>query len=155
REGETIFAQTAIMTLVDLADTYLLVSLEQTGMLKVRTGQAAAVSFDGYRDKSFEGAVESVYSNGVDFLARISVKGLPPFIVPGMTADVAIVLQKKENVLLAPVAAIEGSSLSVFRSGREAKVPVKVGLTDGAYAEIVDGDIKEGESALLSLGKTK
>lgn len=149
REGEAVFAQTAIMTLVDLSDSYLVVSLEQPGMLKVKTGQTAQISFDGFREKAFVGRVESVYSNGVDFLARISVKDLPPVIVPGMTADVAIVLQKKDGVLLAPVAALDGSSVAVVRNGREMKIPVKLGLNDGAYAEVADGDIQEGDQALL------
>lgn len=150
--GENVFAQTVILSLVDLQDRYIVVSLEQQGALRVRNGQKARISFDNMRGEAFNGAVESVYSNGNNFLVRIGVTDLPPQILPGMTADVAIGIDEHPDVLLVPVAAIEEGKVTVKRGrGMLKAVAVKTGIVDGAMAEIVSGDLKEGDR--LSLRK--
>ncbi len=149
KEGETVFANSIVMTLADTSDTYLVVSLEQQGALKVKPGMVVKVSFDGMRDQPFDGKVDSIYSNNVDFLARISVKNLPKTILPGMTADVAIILRKKDDVLLVPISAIEGTEALIRRGGSEMRVPIEVGLNDGAYAEVFKGDLREGDEAVV------
>ena len=149
KEGETVFPQTSIMTLIDLTKTYLLVSIEQQGALRIKPGLPVRVSFDGLRDKVFNGRVESIYSNTSDFLARISVQSLPQIILPGMTADVSIVLQEKKDILLVPVAALELKNAVIKRNGKILRIPIELGLTDGAYAEVKSGDIKVGDEAVM------
>lgn len=94
KSGENVFASQSVLTIVDLRDRYVIVSLEQQAALRVRAGQAAKLSFDTRREHAYEGRVESVYSNDAGFLARISVRGLPDDVLPGMTADVAIAIRE-------------------------------------------------------------
>ena len=129
KEGETVFPQTSIMTLIDLTKTYLLVSIEQQGALRIKPGLPVRVSFDGLRDKVFNGRVESI--------------------LPGMTADVSIVLQEKKDILLVPVAALELKNAVIKRNGKILRIPIELGLTDGAYAEVKSGDIKVGDEAVM------
>ena len=146
KPGETVFAQTPILTLVDLLDRYIVVSLEQRGAIRVRAGQPARLSFDSMREQSFEGKVESVYSQQGSFLVRIRVSGLPPQILPGMTADVAILIAEKKEVLLVPAAAIDGGRVYLGGGvGTPAPVEVKIGIVDGEMAELLSGDLKEGD----------
>jgi multidrug efflux pump subunit AcrA (membrane-fusion protein) len=148
--GEAVFVQSVVYTLVDLLDRYLVVSLEQRGALRVRRGQKAKLSFETIRDESYEGTVESVYSNDGNFLVRIDVSKLPAQILPGMTADVAIGVDEHKDILLAPAAAIESGIVHVKRGfGGPTPVSVKVGIVDGAMAEIVSGDLHEGERLLI------
>ncbi|MDR3606791.1 MAG: efflux RND transporter periplasmic adaptor subunit [Oligoflexia bacterium] len=149
KQGETVFSQTSVMTLTDMNDLYLSASIEQQGALKIKAGLPVKISFDGMRNKAFHGRVESVYSSGSDFLARISVQDLPASILPGMTADVAIVLAKKESVLLVPVAALDGDQLDVRRGSNRLTVHVKLGLIDGSVAEVISGDLKEGDQVVV------
>jgi macrolide-specific efflux system membrane fusion protein len=149
KEGETVYAQTSVMTLVDPTETYLLVSLEQQGALSLKPNLLVKISFDGLRDQVFDGRVKSIFSNGGDFLAHISVATLPNFILPGMTADVAIVLQEKKDVLLIPVASLELKNVVLSRNSKIIRVPVKLGLVDGSYAEIISGDVQAGDEAVL------
>ena len=149
KEGETIFPQAIVMSLVDLKDTYLSVSLEQQGALSIKEGLDVKISFDGMREQAFTGKVQSIYSSGDDFLARISVENLPTNILPGMTADVAIIIKTKPDVILIPVAAMEGDNVSIRRMGKEIKVPVKLGLSDGEYAEVIEGNILVGDDAII------
>ncbi|OGX05556.1 MAG: hypothetical protein A2Z88_09115 [Omnitrophica WOR_2 bacterium GWA2_47_8] len=147
--GETIFAQSFILDLVDLQDRYLVVSLEQRGALRVRRGQVAKLSFDGLREESFEGVVDSVYSNENNFLVRIDISKLPPQVLPDMTADVAIGIQERKDVLLVPVAAIEEGKVYVQRGAGKELVSIKTGIIDGAMAEVISGDLKPGDRLVI------
>ncbi len=143
--GETVFPQSIVMSLVDLVDRYIIVSLEQRGAIRVRPGQRAKISFDNLRDMTFEGVVQSVYSNESNFLVRITVASLPPQLLPGMTADVAITISEHPDVLVIPLTAIEDGQVVVQRGRRKENVSVQTGVVDGAFAEVLSGDLKEGD----------
>lgn len=149
--GETVFAQSTVLTITDLQDRYITVSLEQRGALRVKQGQKARISFDSMRDQTFSGVVNSVYSNDSNFLVRIGVQDLPPEILPGMSADVAIGISEHKDALLVPIAALDVGKVYVKREGsrRPAAIDVKTGIVDGAYAEVVSGDIHEGETLVM------
>lgn len=144
--GETVFPQSIILNLVDLRDRYVVVSLEQRGALRVRQNQKARISFDSMRGEAFDGTVQALYSNDNNFLVRIGVADLPPQVLPGMTADVAIAIAEKAGVLLAPLSAIEDGKVLVKRSlGKPKAVAVQTGIVDGAMAEIASGEVSEGD----------
>lgn len=148
--GETVFPQSVILNLVDLADRYIVVSLEQRGALRVRQGQKAKISFDSMRGETFDGSVEAVYSNDNNFLVRIGVSNLPPQVLPGMTADVGIGIAERKDVLLIPSAALSGTKVRVKRGlGKPKEVDVTVGIVDGSMAEIASGDVDEGDRLVL------
>lgn len=153
--GENVFAQSVIVDLVDLLDRYLLVSLEQRGALRVRRGQSASLSFDGMRDQAFEGKVDSIYSSGNNFLVRINISNLSPQILPGMTADTAIAIEERKDVLLIPVAALDNGKVTVQRAVGKNTVAVTTGIIDGAMAEVTAGDLKEGDRLLIRKGFKK
>lgn len=149
--GENVFPQTVVLSLVDLSDRYLVVSLEQQGALRVRRGQKVKMSFDTMREQNYDGVVYSVYSNESNFLARIDIAMLPPQILPGMTADVAITIEEHNGALLVPAAALEnGDTVWVKRGiGIPRRVTVKTGIVDRAMAEIVSGELREGDRVLI------
>jgi macrolide-specific efflux system membrane fusion protein len=154
KEGETVFAQSIVYVLSDLSDRYLTVSLEQRGAIKVRQGQKAKISFESLRDKTFQGIVESIYSFESNFLVRIGVSDLPSQILPGMTADVAIGINEFQGRLVVPVSAMSEGLLSFKREGKKMRVPVQIGIVEGAFAEVIKGDVKEGDELILpSQGK--
>lgn len=148
--GENVFAQTVVLELTDLQDRYVTVSLEQRAAIRVRRGQTARLSFENMRETSLAGTVESVYSRAGDFLVRIEVPELPPQILPGMTADVAISIRQRSGALLVPVSAIREGSVAVKRDGiLPVRVEVKTGLADGAFAEVTEGDLKPGDRVIV------
>lgn len=147
--GETVFPQSVVLGLVDLGDRYALVTLEQQAALRVRRGQKAKLSFDSLRAESYDGQVEAIYSNDNNFFVRIGITGLPPQILPGMTADVAIGITEQRDALIVPVAAIDAGKVYVKRGLGTTAVAVKTGIVDGAMAEIVTGDVREGEQLVI------
>lgn len=151
--GETVFAQSIVMTLTDLADRYITVSLEQQAALRVARGMPVVISIDSMRDQRFDGAVEAVYSSGADFLARISAADLPARVLPGMTADVAITVARKSDALLVPVSALASGGAQAVRDGAAPSfVRVETGIVDSAYAEVTGGGLLAGDRVVLEGG---
>lgn len=157
KAGENVFAQVPVLSLVDLKDRYIVVSLEQQGALQVRAGQKATMSFDTIRQRNYPGVVQSIYSNGNGFLARIDASGLPPSILPGMSADIAIEIRRQEHALAVPVAAlINGNTLWVKHGGHgiPKKVEVTVGIIDKSEAEVVSGALEPGDRVIIKSRET-
>ncbi len=148
--GETTVPNTPVLNVTDLRNLYLAVSLEQQGALKVKAGQSVRINFESLRENTYTGDVTSIYSDGRDFIVHIAVKGFPENILPGMTADIAIVINEKKEVLLVPFAALKDSSLQIkTEQGVKKIVKVKVGLVDGEKAEIIEGEINEGDFVFI------
>jgi membrane fusion protein, macrolide-specific efflux system len=148
RQGETVFAQTTVLTIADAKGFYLEMSLDQKSIRYVKQGQKTRISFDGYRDIPIEGSVRSKFSNGTLFYAVIDLDTVDPSFLPGMSADVAIVTEAKKNVLLAPLGSVREGKLVLLRDGRRDTIPVSLGMDDGTFVEITSNNVKEGERIL-------
>lgn len=154
--GENIFPNLTILSLVNLVDRYLVVSLEQQGALRVVKGQRVIMSFDSIRDKNYIGEVESVYSFNSNFLARINVSDLPERILPDMTADVAITLEEKKDVIVIPIEALDQDTVWIKRGrGLVKATKVRTGIVDRAFAEVISGGVKVGDRILLKSSASK
>jgi multidrug efflux pump subunit AcrA (membrane-fusion protein) len=153
REGETVFQQLPILVLEDMDHPYVVVSLEQTGVMRVKPGQNVKLSFESIRNQPLFGKVVSVYPKDGQFFVNIEVPEIPPGILKGMTADVAIEVANKENVILVPIVAIDHGKLTVIRNGLPQKVNVKIGAMNGLDAEILDNAIGTNDLIVLPVGK--
>lgn len=150
--GEVVPAQTPLLTLTDLTDRYVVVSLEQQGAIRVQRGQPAMLSFESLRNQTFRAFVRTVFSNDNQFLVHVVVPDLPERILPGMTADVAIEVARRENTVLIPVSAISESAVTVVSGMSRTRVPVKLGVVDGEWAEVLD-PILSGDETLAIGGR--
>lgn len=156
KNGENVYSQSPVLTLTDLVDRYVTVSLEQQGALRVHARQKALLSFETIRETTYSGEVESVYSNDTNFLARINVKNLPARILPGMTADVAILIATHPNTLLIPVAAIADSHVWRKRgSETPVRIPIQIGIVDKEFAQLVSGDVQAGDRLVIKARSSK
>lgn len=149
KEGETVFPQIPVLTLTDPKDPYVVVSLEQSGALRVKSGQPAVLSFEDLREQKLNGTVTSIYPKDGQFFADIEVQGMPPEVLVGMTADVAIQVAQKEGVLQVPLVALHQGGVRVLRNGLPKTVPIKVGAVDGTWAEVLSGDIHPDDTLLV------
>jgi len=147
--GELVSAQTVAATVTNLDQLFIEVSLEQQSILRVKKGQRVSVSFESLRTEKYDGLVESVYPRDNQFIVRISLETWPDNILPGMTADVAILVGEKENVLLVPIRSIVAGEVIRRRDGKKARVNVRLGITDGDWAELLEGDILKDDEILM------
>ena len=149
--GENIFPPPLpVAVFTDLLTRYIVVTMEQQGAIRVRPKQKAILSFDSIRENKYKGVVQYVYSYNSTFLARIDLSSLPQEILPDMTADVAIIIREVPNALIIPVAAVEVDSVWVKgKIGFPKKVPIKLGVIDGVTAEVLSGDLHEGDQLII------
>ncbi|MEK7357693.1 MAG: efflux RND transporter periplasmic adaptor subunit [Bdellovibrionota bacterium] len=150
--GETVSPQTPIIRVEDLTDRYIEVALEQQGALRVRKGLLAEVVFESLRSEKLTGEVTALFSKNEEFLAHIEVPGLSANILPGMTADVAIVAGRKKDALLVPLNAVANGQVTVRRGRHREKIHVKIGGIDGQWAEIVEGDVRLDDEIVVKVG---
>ncbi len=141
REGELVPPQVSIVTVTNLHHLYLEVSLEQQSILRVKKDQSALVSFESLRNERWEGVVKSVYPRESQFIVKIELTNWPGGVLPGMTADVAIVVGEKKDALLIPVRSIVAGKVTRVRKNKKEHVPVQLGVIDGEWAEVTSENI--------------
>lgn len=151
-KGETTFPQSQVLTLIDTANRYITVSIEQEGALRVRRGQKAILSFENLRGEKIVGTVRTIYPSEDQFNVTIDVDSLPAQILPGMTADVAIEIDRRQNALLIPLNAVNKGLILISREGKNIKIPVSIGIADGELGEVVKSDLQPTDLIVLPKG---
>ncbi|HVZ81348.1 MAG TPA: efflux RND transporter periplasmic adaptor subunit [bacterium] len=149
KEGESVFPQVPVLTLTDLKNPYIVVTLEQSGAIPVHRGQKAFLSFESLRGQKIDGTVSAIYPKDGEFYVNIEAPGLPDGVLVGMTCDVAIQVASKENVLQVPLVAVDHGTVTLLKGGIPKKVPVKLGATDGQWAEVTDHSVQADDILLL------
>lgn len=175
-EGQTVAAAMETPTLFiiaqDLTDMQVIADVDEADIGGVKEGQRVTFTVDAFPDDLFEGKVTQVRqeateeSNVVTYEVVISAPNDDLKLKPGLTANVTIFTNERDGVLAVPSKALrfapnenllaEGESITDcegkdkvwMREGSNFKaVPVKIGVTNGTYTEIISG-LKEGDAVL-------
>ena len=118
----------------NLSDMQVDASIDESDVGRIRTGQKATFTVDAFPGQTFEGTVRQVrkaaqnVANVVTYVAVVGFSNVGDRLVPGMTANVRIVTESRENVLKVPNAA-----LRVRIAGVEPAAPAQ-GAASGASA---------------------
>lgn len=147
--SETLFPQMSILKLVDLNSLYLEVSLEQQGAMKLSKGMKAEISFEFFRNQKLMGTLSTLYPKNDQFIAKVLIDKWPSGVLPGMSADVAFAVARKENATLVPSKAIANGSIVIKHDGKKKKIAVKTGLVDQDNAEILEPELSPQDEILL------
>jgi len=168
--GQTVAASFQTPTLFtiaqDLQRMQIDTSVAEADVGGVRIGQTVNFTVDAYPDRIFQGKVHrirldsKVLQNVVTYDVVIDVNNPEEILLPGMTAFVSIVIEERNDSLKLPLAALkfrpdEGSNTkpgkNVYRLDNNKAVPVavQIGIADGKYAELIGGDLNEGDSVIL------
>lgn len=173
---------TAALTLSDLSRLFVLASVDESDIGQVALGQAVRITADAFPGRSFTGVVMRIATRGVNasnvvtFEVKIEVTGEgKASLKPEMTANVEVVVERKENVLTVPAEALTRTrdkepEPGVKEGGREkgkgrdkkggwtvqvaaadgtgSERAVKIGMTDGMRTEITEG-LQEGDQVLV------
>jgi len=157
---------TPLLTLSDLSRVFVLASVHESDIGKIIVGQDASITVEAFAGTQFAGKVERIAAKGVNvsnvvtFEVKIEVlsenKGL---LKPEMTATVDVVSARKDDVLLAPSAAIIRKNGGRFvrlpvAGGTPEERAVSVGIDNGDKAEVLEG-LKEGETVLVQKAETE
>lgn len=147
-KAQNVFPQQTVLRVENLSTKYIEVSLEQQGALRVRPGQPVRIIFESIRGEQLSGKISAVFPRDEEFLAHIDVS-LADNVLPGMTADVAIEVDRKERALLVPLSAVSNGRIRVLRNGKRTTVKLKIGGIDGNWAEVVEGDLQQSDRIIV------
>ena len=223
--GQTVAASLSSPTLFtvaqDLSEIDIYANIDEADVGRLKEGQKVSFTVNAYPNRSFDGRVRMVrlaaqtVQNVVTYTAVISVRNQDQALLPGMTANLQIITDEREDVLRIPNAALrfrptittaaaesrddapngetprrrprktdeqtgtgdgrgatpdgqglrrrprgeqvqfledEGARARIYRVGPDGNpqpVPVRLGVTDGAYTEIIRSDLKEGAAIII------
>jgi len=192
--GQTVAASFQTPTLFtiaqDLTKMQIDTNIAESDIGVVKLGQAVEFTVDAYPDTTFKGTVFQkrqapiTVQNVVTYDVVIKVDNRDLRLMPGMTANVSIIITTEHDVLRitnaamrfrftdrpagaasAPNAAAKtsagtpekkGPAVWVLENDKPRRVNIEPGISDGNYTEIVSGDLKEGQQLIVeSLKKTK
>jgi HlyD family secretion protein len=159
--GDLVSSNTNVMTLADLSDLQVLANVDETDISRVEVGQEVEITFDAFPGQRFRGKVLEVplegnlVQNVVTYEVLVSLEGAEGVSLrSGMTANVSIVVGRRENALLVPALAVwqaeEGNVVMVQDSPQGAAMATRVelGLSDGLYVEVLRG-LNEGDQVVV------
>ncbi len=160
----------------DLTKMQIEAKVSEADVVKIKAGQTADFTLDGYPDQKFQGTVRQVRTNysasssssgggasssGTTYMVVIDVDNTDGKFMPGMTATITIKAQDKKDALLVPNEALrfapasnqekfEHTGVWVLESGKEPRrVDVTIGIIGTSVTEIAHGDVKEGERVIV------
>lgn len=224
--GQTVAASLSAPTLFtiaqDLSRIDIYANIDEADVGRLKEGQRVTFTVNAYPTRTFEGSVRMVrlaaqtVQNVVTYTAVIGVKNQDQALLPGMTANLQIITDEREDVLRIPNAALrfrptgamaavesrpgppdgqtprqrprlqgeqagreegrnaasddqeprrrprsdqaplvqqgEGTRARIYRVGPDGNpqpIAVRLGVTDGAYTEVLRGDLQEGAAVIV------
>jgi HlyD family secretion protein len=197
--GQTVAASLQAPTLFqiaqDLTKMQVNTNVDEADIGRVRVGQEATFTVDAYAGEVFKGTVVQIrkapinVQNVVTYDVVIAVSNQDLRLFPGMTANVRILVDRRENALKVANAALRfrgpdlreqqsqegggvetrgrpaghgppgprgdrtsGGSHTIWtlrRDGGPHPVTVVLGITDGNFSELVEGDLEEGQEVIV------
>ena len=162
QEGDEVYAGTPVVDVVDPARMQVRVRINQVDGGAVRIGQPATIRLDAYPDLVFEGRVEQLAPLAASsqltarvrtFSALVAISGSHANLMPDLSAAVDIVVERLDNALLLPRAAVaidrNGAAVEVRSPGRGGRQAVTLGAASADFVVITKG-VDEG--AVVALG---
>ena len=175
--GQTVASSFQTPTLFevaqDLTKMRIEASVSEADIGKVKQGQEVDYTLDGYPDKIFKGVVSQVRlastttNNVVTYTVVVDVNNPDGILIPGMTANIEIITNKKENILTVPHAALkfvpqnhkekyEKQGVWVLRKRKPVRVSIETGISDDFVTEVSSSELQEGDVVILKIeGKDK
>jgi HlyD family secretion protein len=177
--GQTVAASFQTPTLFtiaqDLTKMQLDTNVAESDIGLVRVGQEVEFTVDAYPDTMFPGKVRQIrqapitVQNVVTYDVVIQVGNKDFRLMPGMTANVAVIIQTRSDVIKITNAAMRfkmsdksvvtggkgagenkrGPSLWVLENGKPRRVAITPGISDGNYTEVESGDLKDGQAVIV------
>lgn len=188
--GQTVAASYQTPSIAEiarnLAEMQVEVAVDEADIGGVFEGQTAKFAVDAHPTESFSGIVTQVRlspntsDNVVSYTVIVKVANDDKLLMPGMTANVALIIEEREDVLLVPNSAFRfrpanGASASATGGGmgpggggmniaavsvpsvyimdkdkKPVRTEVERGITNGQFYEVISG-LKEGDKVITGI----
>ena len=181
-EGQTITAGFSTPELFvvaqDLTKMQIEAKVSEADIVKIKPGQHATFTLDGYMGEKFNGTVRQVRTNYVDTSSSASSSGTSYTVIvdvdnqdlrlkPGMTATMTIYTPEKKDVLMVPNEALRFTPSTnkktydktgvwkVQKGEPPVRVDVEIGIIATKNTEIVSGNVQEGDRIIVGENNLK
>jgi HlyD family secretion protein len=151
-----------VLDLIDPEALYVSAPIDEADVARLRTGLPVRITLDAFRGRSFKGKLTYLSSfvetrqeqnRTLRVEAEFQEAQLPPNLLPGLSADVEVILDSREQVLRIPTfALLENNRVLSVQDGRLVERQVTIGLHNWSYTEIGSG-LSAGESVVVSLDR--
>ncbi len=189
-EGQTVNASQSAPTLFtiaeDLSRMQVEAKIDEADIGQIRQGQAVRFTVDAYPEESFDGSVKEVRlasamtDNVVTYTVIITVDNEKKNLMPGMTANVSVIIEKKDGILKISSSALRfsppeeviqprnggggqrgdgssrrGSVIWTWEKGELIPHRVRTGIFDGLFTEVEGETLYEGMEVVTYLASGK
>lgn len=157
-EGNLVTQGQRIVSVADIRTVKVMAAVPERYGSRIRPGMPVRVTVDAFPDRRFEAEVYSIHpaldEQTHTIRLEIRLQNGEFLLRPGMFARVALVLDRKEDVVIVPRDIILGGKIDepyvyVVEKGIAHKRLVQIGLKDGARYEITAG-LQRGESLVVN-----
>jgi HlyD family secretion protein len=181
--GQTVAVSLVSKTLFNIADDLsemkVFGKIDEADIGQVKVGQRVTFTVDSYPNKIFSGRVlqvrksPEVSQNVVTYTAVVSAPNPDQLLFPGMTARLQIVVAETDALKI-PTAALrfrpnadapsgkQGASFGkgsttvwiVNNVGNAVPVPITIGKSDESGAQLLSGNLTDGDRVIVGLAET-
>jgi len=167
-EGEMVVASTnsfsegtIVLKLADLERMIVNSRINEVDISKIRKHQKVEIQVDAYPYEVYTGVIYKIAAMAVDynnikvFPIEIEIDDVDEKLKPGMTANVTIIGEKKDDIVVVPIRAIfsndDGEDIiyKVTNDTLTTEMIVKTGINNFQQVEIIDG-IAVGDTISLT-----
>lgn len=164
-DGQKVEAGKTVVKIASYEKMNTKIIIDELDIVYIKPDMDATVTVDAMPGKTFAAKVVEVareggsqqdsgdyggYSGPSGFPVKVEIIE-PGDLRAGMTANVAIFIEERKDVLAVPIEAVyekEGTSfVQVMEGGKPREVEVKLGLQDQALAEVLEG-LSEGQEVI-------
>ncbi len=135
-----------LFVIADPASLRITADIDERDAGRVRSGLEALARSDAFPGRQFPARVTELTPQG-DATARVFRARLrldpDSLLRPGMTVEVNIILNRRDNAVLAPTNAVRDGVVWVVEDGRAYRRPVQIGIQDADRTEIRSGLVEE------------
>lgn len=160
--GQQSLASAQPIILVDLSGLEAQVNISETDLPRIKLGETVQVTFDALTGQTFsakvvevafvgtttQGVVNYPVTIALDQPSTAAAQSASQQIRPGMTANVAIVVEQRDNILLVPNRAVRTTGkqkiVNVVVDDKPTSVNVTLGMSGDTQSEVVSG-LNEGD----------
>ncbi len=138
-----------VLDLIDPNSIYITAPMDELDSAKIHQDQRVRVTVDPFPGQAFPGRLFRVapfvedmeeQNRTVEIEVELEDDQFAATLLPGTSADVEVILSKREQVLRVPRASIlEGGKVWIVEDGHVAERAVKLGLKNWNYVEIQQG----------------
>jgi HlyD family secretion protein len=158
KAGEIATAGVSLVSIISSSNLEIDANVPEVDIGKVNVGNPVDITLDAFPGETFTGKVfyinpgQTIVSGVVDYLVKISFDKADSRMKSGLTANLNIKAQTKNNAFILPQYAViqnsSGSFVEILESGAPKQIPVTLGIQDqSGNIEIASG-VTEGEQVV-------